>query len=85
MERAQVWVALTDGGNGLEAFAQQNFNRPDLVLILDFYHAASYLEKLAKALYPGDEDQAKQQAEQWCSLLKAEGGAVTLAVGLRRA
>jgi hypothetical protein len=79
MEAAEVWVALTDGGNGLEAFAPQNFNRPDLVLILDFYHAASYLEKLAKALHPTDEGQAVAQAEQWCRLLKEEGGAVTLA------
>jgi hypothetical protein len=80
MEEADVWIALTDGGNGLEAFAQHNFNRPDLVLILDFYHAASYLEKLAKALHPKDAAQAQEQAEQWCRLLKAEGGAVTLAV-----
>ncbi len=55
MEQAEVWVALTDGGNGLEDFAQKNFNRADLVVILDFYHAASYLEKLAKALHPQDE------------------------------
>jgi hypothetical protein len=80
MEQAEVWIALTDGGNGLEAFMQQNFNRADLVLILDFYHAASYLEKLAKALYPQDEQASKSQAEQWCSLLKAEGGAVMLEV-----
>jgi hypothetical protein len=80
MEEAEVWVVLTDGGSGLEAFAQKNFNRADLVLILDFYHAASYLEKLAKALYPQDEVKAKNQAEQWCSLLKAEGGALTLEV-----
>jgi hypothetical protein len=80
MEAAEVWVALTDGGNGLESFAQQNFNRADLVLILDFYHAASYVEKLAKALHPTDETQAVAQAEQWCRLLKEEGGAVTLAV-----
>jgi hypothetical protein len=80
MEAAELWVALTDGGNGLEDFARQNFNRPDLVLILDFYHAASYLEKLAKALHPSDEAQALAQAEQWCRLLKEEGGAVTLAV-----
>jgi hypothetical protein len=79
MEAAEVWVALTDGGAGLEDFAQRNFNRPDLVLILDFYHAASYLEKLAHALHPADEAQAVAQAEQWCRLLKAEGGAVTLA------
>ena len=80
MERAEVWVALTDGGSGLEAFCQKNFNRPDVVLILDFYHAASYLERLAKALHPQDEKAASSQAEQWCSLLKAEGGAVTLEV-----
>src|SRR5262249_47843364 len=79
MEAAELWVALTDGGSGLEGFARQNFNRADLVLILDFYHAASYLEKLAKALHPADEAQAAAQAEQWCRLLKEEGGAVARA------
>jgi hypothetical protein len=80
MERAELWVALTDGGSGLEPFCQTNFNRPDLVVILDFYHAADYLKGLAQALYPQDEDKRKQQAEQWCRLLKDEGGATTLAV-----
>ena len=80
MEQAEVWVALTDGGAGLEQFVQSNFNRPDLVVVLDFYHAASYLEKLAKALHPDDEDKALAQAEDWCRLLKEEGGATTLAV-----
>jgi hypothetical protein len=50
------------------------------VVILDFYHAADYLKGLAQALYPQDEDKRKQQAEQWCRLLKDEGGATTLAV-----
>jgi hypothetical protein len=80
MEQAEVWIALTDGGNGLEEFVRKNFNRPGLVLILDFYHAASYLEKLAKALHPHDESKAQSQAEQWCRLLKDEGGATMLAV-----
>jgi hypothetical protein len=80
MEGAEVWVALTDGGNGLEQFVQSNFNRPDLVVILDFYHAASYLEKLAKATLPQQEEAAQALAEQWCGLLKAEGGATMLAV-----
>jgi len=80
MEQAEVWIALTDGGNGLEQFMQQNFNRADLVLILDFYHAANYLEKLAKALHPQDEAASQSQAEQWCRLLKAEGGALLLEV-----
>jgi len=49
MEAAQLWIALSDGGNGLEEFLRGNFNRADLVVILDFWHAAGYLEKLALA------------------------------------
>jgi hypothetical protein len=79
MEAAEVWVALSDGGNGLEDFLRENFNRPDVVVILDFWHAASYLEQLARALHPGDEEKAGEQAGRWCRLLKEEGGAVTLA------
>lgn len=80
VEKAEVWVALTDGGAGLEEFMRQNFNRADLVVILDFWHAASYLEKLAKALHPHDEGKAKETASGWCRLLKEEGGATTLEV-----
>jgi hypothetical protein len=79
MESAEVWVALTDGGNGLEDFMRSNFARPDLVVILDYWHAASYLEDLAKAVHPTDEQAAGQLAREWCRLLKEEGGAVTLA------
>jgi Uncharacterised protein family (UPF0236) len=80
MEQAEVWVVLTDGGNGLESLLRGHFNRPDLVVILDFYHAAGYLETLAQALHPADEQAAAALAEQWCRLLKEEGGATTLAV-----
>jgi hypothetical protein len=80
MEQAEVWVALSDGGNGLESLLQSYFNRADLVVILDFYHAASYVEALARALHPDEEAQAATQAEHWCRLLKEEGGATTLAV-----
>jgi hypothetical protein len=58
------------------ARAYEQFNRADLVLVLDFYHAASYLEKPAKALHPRDEKASTSRAEQWRSLLKAEGGAL---------
>src|SRR5262249_20803245 len=68
------------GQSGLEGFLRMNFNRADLVLILDFYHAASYLEELARALHPQDGEKAAEQGEQWCGLLKQEGGATTLAV-----
>jgi hypothetical protein len=39
MERAEQWIGLTDGGNGLENFVTTNFPR-DIVLILDFWHAS---------------------------------------------
>jgi hypothetical protein len=80
MESAEVWVALTDGGSGLEELLRTNFGRPDLVVILDFWHAASYLEELARQVYPADDETSAKLAEQWCRLLKEEGGAVTLAV-----
>jgi hypothetical protein len=79
MEQAEVWVALADGGAGLEAFVHSNFGRPDLVVILDFYHPASYLETLARLTRPDDEAEALALARQWCRLLKEEGGALTLA------
>ena len=80
MERADRWIALTDGGNGLEDFVRANFGRPDLVVILDFWHAAEYLADLAKALHPGDEDQSTALLGQWCHTMKHEGGAAVLAV-----
>ncbi len=80
MEDAERWVGLTDGGSGLEDFVRDNFNRPDLVLILDFYHASTYLKDLARATEPNDEEAARALGERWCRLLKEEGGALTLAV-----
>ena len=74
MEQAQQWIALSDAGSGLEDFLRRNFNRPDLVVILDFYHPAGYLEKLALAWHPGQAEQAQALAQQWCHLLKHQGG-----------
>jgi len=78
MEQAEVWIGLSDAGNGLDDFLQNNFNRPSLVLILDFYHPASRLEELARVYHPGQQEAAQRQAEQWCHTLKHEGGAKLL-------
>jgi hypothetical protein len=75
MDRAEVWVALTDGGAGLEEFVQVYFPRAQCVL--DFYHAAEHLNDLARALYR-DEAQAQQAAGRWCHTLKHEGGGALL-------
>jgi hypothetical protein len=78
LDRADVWVAITDGGVGLEDFVRENFPRVAAV-ILDFYHAAEYLAKLARALHPTDEA-ALEQTKAWSGLLREEGGAVMIAV-----
>jgi hypothetical protein len=79
LDRAEVWVALTDGGAGLEDFVRENFPRVEAV-ILDFYHAAEYVAKLAAALFPTDEVAALAQTTSWSRLLRDEGGAVMIAV-----
>jgi hypothetical protein len=76
MDRAEVWVALTDGGAGLGDFMRVYFPRAECVL--DFYHAAEHLNGLAKALYPGVEE-AAAAAGGWCHTLKHEGGRALLA------
>jgi hypothetical protein len=77
LDTAEVWVGLTDGGNGLDEFLRVYFPRAELVL--DFYHAAEHLNDLAQALHPGDDQAAGELAGPWCHQLKHEGGAVVLA------
>jgi len=79
MDQADVWIALSDGGNGLESFLETNFPRVDAV-ILDFWHAAEYLGKLAKVLHARDETKAQEQAQQWSRILKEEGGTTMIAL-----
>ena len=73
MDHAEVWIGLTDGGNGLEEFVRKNFSR-DPVLILDFWHAADHLTELAKLLHPGDEERRQALLTSWCHTMKHEGG-----------
>ena len=79
MDRADRWIGLSDGGNGLEDRLRENFARVELV-ILDFFHPAERLTGLARLLHPQDEVQAEDQARRWRQLLKDEGGAVLAAV-----
>jgi hypothetical protein len=79
LDRAEVWIALCDGGSGLEDFVGVNFPRVEAV-ILDFYHASQYLAKLASALHPNDEAASSDQAKEWSRILREEGGAVMIGV-----
>lgn len=73
LDGTEVWVAISDGGSGLEDFLERNFPRVGAV-VLDFYHASEYLAKLAKGLHPADEGAALAQTKSWCRLLRDEGG-----------
>jgi hypothetical protein len=76
VDRADVWVALTDGGAGLEEFMGVYF--PRAACVLDFYHAAEHVNDLAKTHYPSDEDKAAEVSGSWCHTLKHEGGVALL-------
>src|ERR1700730_5357584 len=79
MDQAEVWIGLTDGGNGLEEFVRRNFSR-DPMLILDFWHAADHLTELVKMLHPEDEDRRKELLGSWCHTMKHEGRSCIVAV-----
>jgi len=78
MDRADRWVALSDGGAGIEDWLRLHFPRVEAV-ILDFYHAAEHLAAWAKARHPDDEAAAGELAGTWCHRLKHAGGAAVLA------
>jgi hypothetical protein len=75
---AQRWIAVCDGGSGLEDLLRAHFGRLDAV-ILDFYHASEHLGDFAKALHPGDAAAASAAHANWSHRLKHEGGQAVLA------
>ena len=75
MDRADQWIGLTDGGNGLDDFMRVYF--PRATLILDFYHAAGHLADLAQA-WSGDAATAPALLDRWRHQMKHEGGAAVL-------
>jgi hypothetical protein len=75
---AQRWIAICDGGAGLEDLLRSHFGRLDAV-ILDFYHASEHLGDFAKAWCPGDAAAAEAAHAAWAHRLKHEGGAAVLA------
>lgn len=70
MNDAPQWIALTDGGAGLENFLDNNFPRAEK--ILDFHHAAEHLSAFAKRYRPGPGSGPLLDA--WCHSLKHAGG-----------
>ena len=73
LANAAVLVAITDGGNGLERVLRQNVS-DGLQFVLDYWHEAERLHKLATLLHPTDRAAAVAWAEQAKSLLWQAGG-----------
>ncbi len=85
MNQAQQWLGLSDGGNGLENFLKTNFPGPlehgtELEIVLDFWHAADSLLKLAKTLHPNEEERRRDLVTGWCHTMKHAGGSAIVAV-----
>jgi hypothetical protein len=74
---AERWLALSDGGAGLEEFVRLHFPRVEAV-ILDFYHASEHLAELAKAWHGAGSEAATTQHQQWTHRLKHERGQAVL-------
>lgn len=79
IKKADLIIGLTDGGNGLEnclldAVAGLG---PQIVFILDFYHATEHLREFAKLWIP-DEESRREQVRAWCRTLKRRGGAALM-------
>ena len=75
MDAAEVWIALTDAGSGLESFIDVNF--PRAVKILDFQHVVTHLAPFAKQFRP---QTSAKLLGAWCHTLKHAGGAVLIRV-----
>lgn len=78
---ADVLIALTDGGNGLEdclldeVFA--GLGKP-MEFILDFFHVSEHLHAFAEELDGPGSPAAAETAAAWCHRLKHEGGEAVL-------
>ena len=70
MNAAEQWIALTDGGGGLEAFIDVYF--PRAAKVLDFQHAAGHVAAFARVLRGGRD--ADKRTAAWCHTLKHAGG-----------
>jgi hypothetical protein len=74
MEHVEQWLALTDGGSGLESFLEVNFPRAQR--IIDFRHVTEHLGDFVKQYRPGPG--GERLLEAWCHTLKHAGGSRVL-------
>lgn len=76
-DKAEVQLALSDGGSGLEEFFRKNF--PLAIIILDFWHSKEHLVELGKAVFGEASAEGTEWLDARCHQLKHEGGAAVRA------
>lgn len=76
---ADLVLALTDGGNGLEECLTDVLGgvARELVFILDFWHVTQHLQEFVHLLI-ADEEPRRTQMTTWCQRLKHAGGEAVL-------
>jgi len=73
--QADVVIAVTDGGKGLEDCLMQTLAGmvTQVVFILDFFHVVEHLREFAK-FWIADEAERRAQIKAWRGMLKRQGG-----------
>ena len=79
VDQAELVIALTDGGNGLENCLLDVLGgvAQEMLFILDFWHASDHLQEFAN-LFLTNEEPRRAQVRRWCQCLKHRGGAALL-------
>lgn len=80
LEKADLVIALTDGGNGLENCLQDAVSGLSrrTVFILDYFHAVEHLREFANAWLGSDTACSRKQVQKWKQILKSRGGEVLM-------
>jgi len=75
LERADVAVAVTDGGAGLEDCLLEAVGglARETVFVLDYWHVMEHVREFAKLWLPEDQPR-RRQVKQWSRVLRKHGG-----------
>jgi len=71
-----VKILLMDGARGFWKYADENPRYDDYIKVVDFFHAAEHLSRLAEALFGKSSTKGQDWYEKWVTKLKHETASV---------